>query len=334
MVLIIWWRDERRFEVQNPAPLRDRARGYKIFGAADAASTEAHLWGDRGVRPSWTGYVSFGLVTIPVKLYTATEQKDVRFRLLHTVCHTPIKNQRFCPQCDKVIEWADVVRGYEVSKGRFVLVTDEELEHIPIDTSGNVNIAGFVNLQEIDPIYYERTYYVAPDDGGAKAFLLLEEALREANRVAIGKVVIREKEQLVTLRPFQKAMVLSTLFYADEVRSLSGIEELPAEATVHPNERKMAVQLVENLAMEFKIEEFKDEYRGALMELLDAKGKGEEIAAPKEAAAPGKVIDLMEALKRSVEMAQDRRRPAEGGRAARAPAPQRRAAGGMHERPK
>jgi len=285
------------------------------------------------MRPSWRGYVSFGLVTIPVKLYTATEEKDVRFRLLHTVCHTPIKNQRFCPHCDRVIEWADVVRGYEVTKGRFVLVTDEELEQIPIDTSGNVNIAGFVELQEIDPIYYERSYYVAPDEGGAKAFLLLEEALREANRVAIGKVVIREKEQLVSLRPYQKAMVLSTLFYADEVRSLSGLEELPVEATVHPNERKMAVQLVENLAMEFNVEEFKDEYRGALMEMISAKGKGEEAATPKEAPAPGKVIDLMEALKRSVEMAQDRRRPAAGGKGSRAPV-QRRAAGGMHERPR
>ena len=270
-----------------------------------------------------------------MKLYTATEQKDVRFRLLHTVCHTPIKNQRFCPQCDRVIEWADVVRGYEASKGRFVLVTDEELEQIPIDTSGNVNIAGFVELQDIDPIYYERSYYVAPDDGGAKAFLLLEEALREANRVAIGKVVIREKEQLVALRPYQKAMVMSTLFYADEVRSLSGLEEFPVEATVHPNERKMAVQLVENLAMEFKVEEFKDEYRDALMALLNAKGKGEEVVASKEAPAPGKVIDLMEALKRSVEMAKDsRRRPAADGKGARVAGQQRRAAGGMHERPR
>jgi len=287
------------------------------------------------VRPSWRGYVSFGLVTIPVKLYTATEQKDVRFRLLHTVCHTPIKNQRFCPHCDRVIEWADVVRGYEASKGRFVLVTDEELEQIPIDTSGNVNIAGFVELQDIDPIYYERSYYVAPDEGGAKAFLLLEEALREANRVAIGKVVIREKEQLVSLRPYQKAMVLSTLFYADEVRSLSGLEELPVEATVHPNERKMAVQLVENLAMEFNVEEFKDEYRDALMAMISAKGKGEEVAGPKEAPAPGKVVDLMEALKRSVEMAKgSHRRPAADGKSARAAGQQRRAAGGMHERPR
>jgi len=286
------------------------------------------------VRPTWRGYISFGLVTIPVKLYTATEQKDVRFRLLHTECHTPIKNQRFCPHCDRTIEWADVVRGYEVSKNRFVVVTDEEIEKIPMDTTGNVNIAGFVELQEIDPIYYERSYYVVPDEGGAKAFLLLGEALREVNRVAVGKVVIREKEQLVSLRPYDGALVMSTLYYADEVRALSGLDELPVEAKVHPNERKMAVQLVENLAMEFQVEEFRDEYRDALLAMIEAKGKGEEVASPKEAAAPGKVVDLMEALKRSVEMAQDRRRPSGASKAGRPAAPQRRAAGGMHERPR
>jgi DNA end-binding protein Ku len=285
------------------------------------------------VRPFWRGYISFGLVTIPVKLYTATEQKDVRFRLLHTVCHTPIKNQRFCPQCERTIEWSDVVRGYEVSKNHFVVVTDEEIEQIPMDTTGNVNIAGFVQLQEIDPIYYERSYYVVPDEGGAKAFLLLGEALREVNRVAVGKVVIREKEQLVSLRPYDGALVLSTLYYGDEVRGLSALEELPVEAKVHPNERKMAVQLVENLAMEFDVNEFRDEYRDALRAMIEAKGKGEEVVAPKEAAAPGKVVDLMEALKRSVEMAQDRRRPG-AAKTARPAAPQRRAAGGMHERPR
>jgi len=296
------------------------------------------------VRPFWRGYISFGLVTIPVKLYTATEQKDVRFRLLHSECLTPIKNQRYCPHHDRVIEWSDVVRGYEVSKGRFVTVTDEEIEQVPIDTSGNVNIAGFVELAEIDPLYYEHSYYVAPDEGGGKAFLLLEEALREAGRVGVGKVVIREKEHLVAIRPFQGAMVMTTLYYADEVRALSALEELPVEAKVHPNERKMAVQLVDNLSMEFHVEEFRDEYRGALLAMIDAKGKGEPVPAGK-AAAPGKVVDLMEALKRSVEMAQ-RRKTASGARSASAgegeagasrtgrPAGQQRraAAGGMHER--
>ncbi len=282
------------------------------------------------MRPFWKGYISFGLVTIPVKLYVATEQKDVRFRLLHKECLTPIKNQRFCPYHNRTIEWSDVVRGYEVSKGRFVTVADEELEQITIDTSGNVNITGFVELQQIDQLYYEHSYYTVPDEGGAKAFLLLREALRESGKVAVGKVVFREKEHLVVVRPYQEAMALTTLYYADEVRALSALDELPIDAKVHPNERKMAVQLVENLAMEFHVEEFRDEYRDQLMALINAKAKGETVVAAK-AAAPGKVVDLMEALKRSVEMAQGQRKTGAG----RSAAQQRQAAaGGMHERPR
>lgn len=282
------------------------------------------------MRPYWRGHISFGLVTFPVKLYTATEEKDVRFRLLHSECLNPIKNQRYCPFHERVIEWKDVVRGYEVSKGKFVTVTDEELERIPLDANHSVNIAGFVELPEIDPLYYEHSYYVAPDEGGSKAFVLLRDALKEVNRVAVGQVVIREKEYPVALRPYEGAMVMATLHYADEVRALSGLEELPVEVKVHPNERKMALQLVENLAMEFQIAEFKDEYREKVLELIKAKAEGQAVEAPK-AAAPGKVIDLMEALRRSVEMAQGGRKAAAAGRAS---APRRAAAGGMHERPK
>ncbi len=279
------------------------------------------------MRPYWRGHISFGLVTFPVKLFTATEEKDVRFRLLHRECLTPIKNQRYCPHHDTVIEWKDVVRGYEVSKGKFVTVTDEELESIPSDTSHSVNVAGFVELREIDPLYYEHSYYVAPDEGGAKAFVLFRDALKEVNRVAVGQVVIRDKEYPVALRPYEGAMVMATLYYADEVRALSGLDEFPVEARVHPNERKMALQLVENLAMEFHIEEFRDEYRDKVLAMIKAKSEGEAVVAAK-APEPGKVIDLMEALKRSVEMAKGRSKAP-----VRRSAPQRKAAaGGMHER--
>ena len=281
------------------------------------------------MRPYWRGHVSFGLVTFPVKLYTATEEKDVRFRLLHSECLTPIKNQRYCPYHDKVIEWKDVVRGYEVSKGKFVTVTDEELEGIPIDTGHSVNVAGFVELREIDPLYYEHSYYVAPDEGGAKAFVLLRDALNEVNRVAVGQVVIREKEYPVALRPYEEGMVMATLHYADEVRALSTLDEFPVQAKIHPNERKMALQLVENLAMEFHIEEFRDEYRDKVLAMIKAKGEGVPVTATK-AQEPGKVIDLMEALKRSVEMAQGQRKTA----ARRGVSERRAAAGGMHERPR
>lgn len=288
------------------------------------------------MRPIWRGYVSFGLVTIPVKMYTATQERDVHFRLLHRECQTPIRNQRYCPRCGKVIDWADVVRGYEVAKGKFVTVTEEEIEQIPIDTSGNVRIAGFVGLQEIDPIYYERSYYLVPDEGGEKAFVLLREAMREANRVALGKVVLREKEHLVTLRAFQEAMVLTTLFYADEVRSLGELEEVSIKVDVHPNERKMASQLVQSLSAEFQIAEYRDEYREALLSLIQAKSRGEAVPVGKSP-APGKVVDLMEALRRSVEMAQERKkRLGSGAKPTGSGASQQRraAAGGLHERPR
>ncbi len=296
-----------------------------MLGAAPRATT------DRGiaVRPYWRGHVSFGLVTFPVKLYTATEEKDVRFRLLHSECLNPIKNQRYCPYHERIIEWKDVVRGYEVSKGKFVTVTDEELEGLPSDTSRSVNVAGFVELTEIDPLYYEHSYYVAPDEGGTKAFVLFRDALKEVNRVAVGQVVIREKEYPVALRPYEDGMVMAMLYYADEVRALSALDEFPVEAKIHPNERKMALQLVENLAMEFHIEEFRDEYREKVVAMIKAKGEGAPVASPK-AQEPGKVIDLMEALKRSVEMAQGRKT---GPRRSASGTQRKAAAGGMHERP-
>jgi DNA end-binding protein Ku len=297
-----------------------------MLGAAPRATTDGGIV----VRPYWRGHVSFGLVTFPVKLYTATEEKDVRFRLLHSECLTPIKNQRYCPYHERVIEWKDVVRGYEVSKGKFITVTDEELEGLPSDTSRSVNVAGFVELTEIDPLYYEHSYYVAPDEGGTKAFVLFRDALKEVNRVAVGQVVIRDKEYPVALRPYEDGMVMATLYYADEVRALSALDEFPVEAKIHPNERKMALQLVENLAMEFHIEEFRDEYRDKVVAMIKAKGEGTPVASPK-AQEPGKVIDLMEALKRSVEMAQGQRKA--GPRRSASGAQRKAAAGGMHERP-
>jgi DNA end-binding protein Ku len=297
-----------------------------MLGAAPRPTTDGGI----AVRPYWRGHVSFGLVTFPVKLYTATEEKDVRFRLLHSECLNPIKNQRYCPYHERVIEWKDVVRGYEVGKGKFVTVTDEELEGLPSDTSRSVNVAGFVELTEIDPLYYEHSYYVAPDEGGTKAFVLFRDALKEVNRVAVGQVVIREKEYPVALRPYEDGMVMAMLYYADEVRALSALDEFPVQAKIHPNERKMALQLVENLAMEFHIEEFRDEYREKVVAMIKAKGEGAPVASPK-AQEPGKVIDLMEALKRSVEMAQGQRKA--GPRRSASGAQRKAAAGGMHERP-
>ncbi|HEU5298461.1 MAG TPA: Ku protein [bacterium] len=250
------------------------------------------------MRPIWKGHLTFGLVTIPVKLYTATESKDIRFRLLHKEDMTPIQNKRYCPAHESIVEWNDVVRAFEYAKGKYVPVTDEELDNVPLETAGTVSVSAFVELSEIDPIHYDRSYYLAPDEGGQKAFRLLHDTMDESRKIAIGKVVIREKEHLVAVRPYDGALVMSTLYYADEVRDIEDIPEFPVQAKVHPNEKKMALQLVEGLAAEFKPDEYKDEYRDALMKVITAKVDGApiEVSARKEE----KVVDLMEALRRSL----------------------------------
>ena len=252
------------------------------------------------MRPIWKGHLTFGLVTIPVKLYTATESKDIRFRLLHRGCMTPIQNKRYCPTHEEIVDWNDVVRAYEYARGKFVPVTEDELDNVPLETAGTVSVSAFVELAQIDPIHYDRSYYLAPDEGGQKAFRLLHDTMEESTKVAIGKVVIREKEHLVSVRPFDGALVMSTLFYADEVRSTEDIPEFPVQAKVHPNEKKMALQLVEGLAAEFNPAEYRDEYRDALQKVIGAKVEGAPVEAAPERKEE-KVVDLMEALRRSLQ---------------------------------
>jgi len=252
------------------------------------------------MRPIWKGHLTFGLVTIPVKLYTATDSKDIRFRLLHKSCMTPIQNKRFCPHHEAIVDWNDVVRAYEYAKGKFVPVTENELDNVPLETAGTVSVTAFVNLEEIDPIYYERSYYLAPDEGGQKAFRLLHDVLGEAARVAVGKVVIKEKEHLVSVRPHDGTLVMSILYYADEVRSIEDIPELPVQTKIHPNEKKMALQLVEGLTASFNPAEYHDDYREALQKVITAKIEGEEIVGV-PARKETKVVDLMDALRRSLQ---------------------------------
>lgn len=252
------------------------------------------------MRPIWRGHLTFGLVTIPVKLYTATDPKDIRFRLLHKSCLTPIQNKRFCPHHDQIVEWNDVVRGYEYEKGKFVSLTEEDLESVPLETAGTVSVTSFVTLDEINPLFYEKSYYLAPDEGGQKAFRLLHDTMTEATRVAVGKVVIKEKEHLVSVRPHDGALVLSTLYYADEVRAVDDIPELPVQTKIHPNEKKMAMQLIEGLAAEFSPAEYTDDYRQALEKVINAKVQGEPLETP--ARKPEKVVDLMDALRRSLQV--------------------------------
>lgn len=254
------------------------------------------------MRTIWKGAISFGLVSIPVKLFPATEQKDVKFRYLHKTCHAPIRYQRVCSACGQEVTQEDIVRGYEYENGRYVIINEEDLEKIPDERTRTVDIIDFVSLEEIDPVYYDKTYYLAPGEAGEKAYALLRKAMGETGKIAIAKVVIRNKESLAVIRGYKDLIVMETIFYPDEIRDSALLPGFEREIKLHDNEMKMARELIENLATAFDPQKYDDEYRKKLMEMIRAKIEGEQIAIP-DVAEKGKVVDLMEALKASVEMA-------------------------------
>jgi DNA end-binding protein Ku len=255
------------------------------------------------MRPIWKGAISFGMVTIPVKLYSATQSKDIRFRLLHKEDGAPIEEKRFCTADGKEVAWDDLVRGYEVSRGEFVILDPEEIDAAKPDSSTTIDIGDFVEAAEIDPVYFEKSYFLEPTEIGAKPFSLLRRALVETERVALARVTIRTRERLATLRAYEDALILETMFWPDEIRSTGGLD-LPEgdEAKVRPNELKMARSLVDSLAEKFRPETYTDAYRTALEQLIERKMKGEARSAKRRKPEP-KVIDLMEALKASVDEA-------------------------------
>jgi DNA end-binding protein Ku len=262
------------------------------------------------MRPIWKGAISFGMVTIPVKLYTATEQKDVRFRLLHRDDGAPIEEKRFCTADGKEVAWDDLVRGYEVSKGEYIVLDPEEIDAAKPESSTTIDIGDFVEASEIDPVYFEKSYFLEPTEVGAKPFSLLKRALEETERVALARVTIRTRERLATLRAYEDTLMLETMFWPDEIRS-TGALDLPegAEAEVRAKELEMARSLVANLADKFHPESYTDAYRTALEELIERKTRGERRNARRRKAEP-KVIDLMDALRASVESAKKEARPA------------------------
>jgi DNA end-binding protein Ku len=278
------------------------------------------------MRPIWKGTISFGMVTIPVKLYTATEDKDIRFRLLHKKDGSPIEEKRFCIKENKEVAWDDLSRGYEVSKGEFVVLEPEEIEEAEPETVHTVEIGDFVELEEIDPIYFEKSYFLEPDGVGAKPFNLLRQALEETGRVAVAKVAIRTKERLATIRVYDGTMVLETMYWPDEIRSTKTLD-VPegAKAAPSPKELQMARTLVENLSDRFRPEDYKDRYRIALQELIERKMKGETRNARRRKPEP-RVIDLMAALEASLRESREGTR--KRGARARAISRGRAAAGG------
>jgi DNA end-binding protein Ku len=262
------------------------------------------------MRSIWRGAISFGMVSIPVKLYSATEQKDVRFRLLHKTDGAPIKEKRICTADGQEVEWKDLVRGYEVGKGEYVILDPEEIDEAKPESATSIEIGDFVKLTEIDPIYFEKSYFLEPTDVGAKPFTLLKRALEETGRTAVARVVIRTKERLALIRPYDDTLILETMFWPDEIRSTGSLDVPDGdEARVRGKELDMARSLVENLSDRFKPEEYRDDYRVALEELIARKLKGEQRSAKRRKPEP-KVTDLMEALKKSVEATRTSRRAA------------------------
>ena len=255
------------------------------------------------MRAIWTGAISFGMVTIPVKLYSATESKDVRLRLLHKEDGAPIEEKRFCTADGKEVAWEDLVRGYEISKGEYVILEPEEIDAAKPESSTTIEIGDFVEATEIDPVYFEKSYFLEPTEVGAKPFSLLKRALEETERVALARVTIRTRERLATLRAYEGTLILETMFWPDEIRS-TGALDLPegAEAKVRAKELEMARSLVNSLADKFKPESYTDAYRTALEELIEQKMRGEKRNAPRRKPEP-KVIDLMDALRASVDEA-------------------------------
>ena len=251
-------------------------------------------------RAIWKGAVSFGMVTIPIKLFTATEEKDISFHLLHKKDHARIKQQRWCPEDEEVVEWNDVVRGYEIGPDEYVVMEPDDFDKVPVNTTHTVEITEFVPLDQIDPIYYQKTYYLEPDKVGSKPFALLREVLEDSKLIAIAKVTLRQKEQLCTLRVYGDTLALETMFYPDEIRSAEDLD-VPGRVKISEKEMDMARSLVKMLAGDFEPERYEDEYRKALMEVIEAKAEGQEIKRP--APAPGKVTDLMEALRASIDAA-------------------------------
>jgi DNA end-binding protein Ku len=258
-------------------------------------------------RAIWSGAISFGLVNVPIKLFTATSQKDVRFHQLHDKDGARIQQKRVCSKDGEEVPMEHIVKGYEVSRDTYVLITPEELDALDPKASRTIDILDFVDLEEIDPVYFDSTYYMVPEKGAGKAYALLLEAMRKSKRVAIARVVLRQKQHLVALRPLGNALSMQTMLYADEVVGVDTLEGLPEDVEVTDRELAMAQQLIDSLADDFKPEQYRDDYRERVLDLIERKAEGQEIVAAEEEEETAPVVDLMAALEASLAAAKNRR---------------------------
>jgi DNA end-binding protein Ku len=253
-------------------------------------------------RSIWSGAISFGLVNVPVKLYSAVSRKTVRFNQLNSKTGNRIQQKRVDPETGEEVAFEDIVKGYELTRDRYVVLTPEELDALDPERTRTIDIEDFVDLEGIDPVYYDHPYWLVPDKGAAKAYGLLMEAMRDAGKVAIARVVLRSKEQLVAIRPAGPGLMMETMIFADEVVPTDEIEDLPEakELKVSDRELKMARQLIDSLSSDFEPERYHDEYREKVLDLIERKAQGEEIAVQPEAPKPARVPDLMAALEASL----------------------------------
>jgi len=265
-------------------------------------------------RAIWSGSISFGMVSIPVKLYGATESKDIRFHLLHAKDGTRLKQVRWCPTDEAEVPWSETARGYEYTKGQYVVLTDQDFENLPLPSKHSIDISAFVEEAEIDPVYFEKSYYLEPGERAQKPYALLLKALERKSLTAIATVTMRNKEQLCAIRAHNGVIMLETLFYPDEIRKNVDVDL--DSVRVSDKELEMAFTLIDLLHKPFEPEEYHDHYREALEQLIEAKLEGKEVVtSPVEAEA--RVIDLADALRRSVEAA---RKGGKSRPAAKAPA--------------
>jgi DNA end-binding protein Ku len=256
------------------------------------------------MRPTWKGFLKLSLVNIPVRMYPAARSQSLSFNQIHKVCNSRVRYDKRCPTCERSVSSDEIVKGYEYAKEQYVIMDEEDFTKVRLESTKSINIVQFVNREEIDPVYYHGSHYVVPDGPVAvESFATILQATEDKQRVALGRVVMNGKEQVVAIRPRDNVFVMSALYYADEVRALTGIEELEATPQINPEELKLAAQLIESITKPFDPEEFEDNYRTALLGVVKAKAEGKEIVAPPEVEM-GKVINLMDALKTSLERSQ------------------------------
>jgi DNA end-binding protein Ku len=261
-----------------------------------------------GVRSIWNGTISFGMVNIPIKIYPAIKSNELSSHYLHKEDMGRIKNERVCKKCNKKLDYEDIVRGYEYEKGKYVTLEEKELERLDIESSKSITIMDFVDPEEIDPKFFNKPYYLAPDDNGEKLYVLLRETLKRTNRVAIAKLVYHDREHLAAIKASEQTIMLDTLFFADEIRQPRGLG-IPANgAQAGERELGMAVRLVESMTGHFDPEKYKDTYRESLMDLIENKLEGKQIKGKAKPKEPTNVVDIISKLKASIEKTEGKRK--------------------------